>query len=549
MIISTQHYYRLLEFLTPYWKMLALAFFGMSLMALTLSALPALIMHLLDNSIVNKNREIMQQILLAIFVLFVIRGVMYFISNHAIYTVGSNLVADLSLALFKKSLTLPNHRYITPAGCNFTARFIADSNHLVYVFYNVITILVRDSLTIFGLLAWLFYLNRELTLLVLLIIALMLVITQIINGFSNQARLEFKQKTKKARHTLMAVTKNYRLIMLHNSQSHESDRLAYKLRNMQYAYMKLAATQSLNIILAQVFYVTVISAIGYLAIQQVYNHEITLGEAGSLILATLLLTIPLKQLLRINKYIQQGQQALDKIFSFLDQQTKTEIGPVNIKRAVGILVFDHVSYYHESKTQPLLNNIKFTIKPGEIVAFIDASESSKAALIDLILRFRQPNTGHILFDGHDLTSLESNSLYSNVALLPNNVPLIDDTVAANIAYGEMRCANEAKITAAAQASHAMKFIRKMPHGLQTPIGEGETKLSEKQRQHIGIARALLKDAPLLIVDDIPTESDDLQDALQILMRGRTTIMFLQHSSIRNKANRHFILKNGNVTEI
>lgn len=554
MIISTQFYHRLLvEYLRPYRKMLVLAFLGLTLVALTLSALPAFILHLLNNTIVNKNPELMQQILLAIFVLIVARGVMQFISNFAINTVGGEIATDLRLAMFKKLLTLPSHRYTKLSGSDLTVRFIPDLNQFIYVFTNVITILIKDSLTIIGLLAWMFYLNRELTLFALLLTALLIVITQLTNGFLTHTNLQLARKKKNVVQNLLKATRNYKTITLHNSQSHESDRFINSVDQMQSANMQQSAARWLRIILAQIFVLIVFSAIGYLAIQQVSNQEITPGEAGSFILAALMLAIPIKQMFRINKYMQQGQQVLKKIFSFMDQETKTETGTVTIERALGELIFNHVSYHHGSQTQSLLNNITLTIKPGEIVAITDVSESNKVALIDLILRFHQPNSGKIRLDGHDLASLKLTSLYANIAFLPTNVPLIDDTAAANIAYGGMRCANEAKITAAAQASHAMDFIREMPQGLQTQLGGHGTKLTAKQRQLIGIARALLKDAPILILDEIPTLSDtesrDLQDALQILMYGRTTLLFSQHSSVIAKANRIFTLKNGYMTDV
>jgi ATP-binding cassette, subfamily B, bacterial MsbA len=552
MIISAQYYQRLLEYVTPYRKMLALALLGMTLMALILSALPALILHLIDNTIVNKNQELMQQILLAIIVLFVIRGAMQFISNYAINTVSSELATDLRLAMFKKLLALPNHRYTTLTDSEVTVKFITDLNQLIYVFTRVITILVKDSVTIIGLLAWMFYLNRELTLFALLITALLIIITQLINGLLTHTNSQLAQETKKVVNSLVKTKNNYRTITLHGSQSHESDRFTNNIDQMQCAHMKQVVIRSLRIILTQIFVIIVCSAIGYLAIQQVYYQEITPGRASSIILAALMLTIPIKQILSVNKFMLQGQQSLDQIFSFLDQKTNTETRTVNIKRALGELVFDGVSYYHDSQTQPILKNITLTIKPGEIVAIINDSENSNAALIDLILRFCQPSNGKIFLDGHDLANLESTSLYANIALLPRNVPLIDDTVAANIAYGETRCANEAKITAAAQASHAMAFIREMPQGLQTLLGEHEAKLTEKQRLYIGIARILLKDSPILILEEIPAmsnyTSDNLQDVLQILMQGRTTMIFTQHSSIIEKANRIITIKNGEMTE-
>lgn len=553
MINRSQHYRRLLEYVTPHWKMLALAFLSMSLVALTLSALPALILYLFDNGIADKNQELMQQILLAIIVLFVVRSVMLFISNFAINTVGSDIAKDLRLILFEKLLALPRSRYTTLSDRDMTLTFITDINQFIQLSTNVVTALIKDLLTIAGLLAWMFYLNRDLALFVLLLTALLIIIMQLTNGFLTHANLQIAKKTKKVVLKLLRTRKNHKIITVHGSQSHESDRFINDVEQMQRAHIKQTVTRNLSTISIQIFALIICSAIGYLAAQQLANQEITPGEAGSIILAVLLLAIPIKQMLNIKNDLQQGQHALDKTLSFLDQETRTETGTMTLERAHGALVFDHVSYYHGLQKQPLLKNITLSIKPGEVIAVIDVSESCKTALIDLILRFRQPCSGKIRLDGHDLENLKSTSLYANIAFLPRNVPLIDDTAAANIAYGDMRCANEARITAAAQASHAMDFIREMPQGLQTQLGGYGEKLSRKQRQHIGIARVLLKDAPILILDQtaaLPdTESESLQDALQTLIQGRTTLIFTQHSSVIENANRIVTFKNGYMTDV
>lgn len=495
----------------------------------------------------------MQQILLAIIVLFVVRSVMLFISNFAINTVGSDIAKDLRLIMFEKLLALPRSRYTTLSDRDMTLTFITDINQFIQLSTNVVTALIKDLLTIAGLLAWMFYLNRDLALFVLLLTALLIIIMQLTNGFLTHANLQIAKKTKKVVLKLLRTRKNHKIITVHGSQSHENDRFINDVEQMQRAHIKQTVTRNLSTISIQIFALIICSAIGYLAAQQLANQEITPGEAGSIILAALLLAIPIKQMLNIKNDLQQGQHALDKTLSFLDQETRTETGTMTLERAHGALVFDHVSYYHGLQKQPLLKNITLSIKPGEVIAVIDVSESCKTALIDLILRFRQPCSGKIRLDGHDLENLKSTSLYANIAFLPRNVPLIDDTAAANIAYGDMRCANEARITAAAQASHAMDFIREMPQGLQTQLGGYGEKLSRKQRQHIGIARVLLKDAPILILDQtaaLPdTESESLQDALQTLIQGRTTLIFTQHSSVIENANRIVTFKNGYMTDV
>lgn len=554
MIIRSQYYRRFLEYAAPHWKMLALAFLGMALAALTLSVLPAFILHLFDSAVVNKNQELIQQMLLVIMVLLIVRSVMLFISNFAINTVGGDIATELRLTMFKKLLALSDNRHTTLSDHEITLRFISDLNQLIQAATNVITTLIKDSLTIIGLLAWMFYLNRDLALFVLLLTALLIVITQLTIGFLTHANLQAANKKKKVVIKLLKTKKNHKIITLHSGQSHESERFLYDVDQLQHAQMRQAATRNLGIILIQFFTLIIFSAIGYLAIQLLSNQEITPGEAGSIILAGLLLAFPIKQMLNIKNDFQRGQRALDKTLTFLDEETKTETGIITMTRAHGELMFDHVSYYHGSQKQPLLENFTLSIQPGDVIAFIDVSGSCKIALIDLILRFRQPNSGKIRLDGYDLENLKSTSLYANIALLSGNVPLIDDTAAANIAYGEMRCANEASITAAAQASRAMDFIREMPHGLQTQLGGYGIKLSGKQRQHIGIARALLKNAPILILDEITalpdTESGSLQDALKTLVQGRTTLIFTPHTSaILENANRIVTFKNGNMTDV
>ena len=241
MINKSQHYRRLLEYVTPHWKMLALAFLSMSLVALTLSALPALILYLFDNGIADKNQELMQQILLAIIVLFVVRSVMLFISNFAINTVGSDIAKDLRLIMFEKLLALPRSRYTTLSDRDMTLTFITDINQFIQLSTNVVTALIKDLLTIAGLLAWMFYLNRDLALFVLLLTALLIIIMQLTNGFLTHANLQIAKKTKKVVLKLLRTRKNHKIITVHGSQSHESDRFINDVEQMQRAQANLSS--------------------------------------------------------------------------------------------------------------------------------------------------------------------------------------------------------------------------------------------------------------------------------------------------------------------
>ena len=199
-----------------------------------------------------------------------------------------------------------------------------------------------------------------------------------------------------------------------------------------------------------------------------------------------------------------SKKKIEAIFSFLDQASEQDTGTQNIQHVRGKLAFEQVRFYDDTQTKPILNHINFTIKPGETIVFTGYTEDEKNAFIDLILRFQQPTSGKILLDDYPLADIKISNLHNNIAIVSENSVLLDEKVAGNIAYGAMKCANEAKITAATQASHAMEFIREMPEGLQTLIGEKGTKISKKQYQQIAIARALLKNSPILILDGIPS---------------------------------------------
>jgi subfamily B ATP-binding cassette protein MsbA len=333
--------------------------------------------------------------------------------------------------------------------------------------------------------------------------------------------------------------KNHRIIKLDGAQSFESLHLRTKAKQLHRSNMKRTIVGTMSIVLVQIFAFIFLAAAIYFVTPQILKNEISPGEVGSFVVIVLMLFIPVKRVLCINQCLQQVQQDLENIFSLLNRETEEDKGAVVIKRARGDLVFDKVSFCHDLHTESALSNITLRIKPGEIVALTGTTQSSKTVLIDLMLRFLRPTSGRIMLDGHDLANLKLTGLRANIALISRNVTLFDDTVAANIAYGAMRCASEAEITSVAQSSLAVEFIREMPQGLQTMIGEQGIKLTEKQRQHIAIARAQLKDPAILVFNEIAiaAEPDDLQYALKILMQGRASLVITNHLPTLNLADR------------
>src|SRR6185437_2215842 len=278
------------------------------------------------------------------------------------------------------------------------------------------------------------------------------------------------------------------------------------------------------------------------------------GQFIEFIGATGMLLQPLKRLTGINEQLQKGLAACESVFSLVDEAPEEDRGTVVLERAQGAIRFHDVSLRYPGASRPALENVSLEIHPGETVALVGPSGSGKSSLIHLLPRFYHPGSGRVTLDGHDLESLKLESLRRQISLVSQSVVLFNDTVAANIAYGRADKTGEADIVRAAEAAHAMEFIRALPQGLHTEIGENGAKLSGGQRQRIAIARAILKDAPILLLDEatsaLDTESERaVQAALEALMQGRTTIVIAHRLSTIEKADRIVVLSQGGIVEV
>ena len=552
--MSTKNLYlRLLRYVVPYWRMFAASIFCTIVVAATEPALPALLKPLLDGSFVNRDQYLIKLIPLLLILLFLVRGTFTFASSYATNWVATKLVMDLRTQMFNKLISLPTPYYDNVSSGAVIANIAFNVTQVMAAGTNVVTVLVRDSFTILGLLAWMFYLNWKLSLIALVITPLVALTVRVFSKRLRKMSHSSQHAMGDVTHVLEEALSGHKVVKVFGGEAYEAQRFEEANNRLRRFSIKQNVAASLHVPLVQGIAAFALAAIIYFATLESSGNLITVGGFVSFITAMLMLLAPIKRLTSINEAIQRGLAAAEVVFELLDQDSEQDQGRIALEHASGRIELRNVSLQYEADGAAALQDLSLMIAPGESVALVGQSGSGKTSLVNLIPRFYHPTQGEVLLDGHNLTDIQLSSLRDNIAFVSQDVVLFNDSIAANIAYGRKSVASEAEILAAAEAAHAMEFIQKLPQGLQTSVGENGVKLSGGQRQRIAIARAILKNAPILILDEatsaLDTQSErHVQAALETLMRKRTTIVIAHRLSTIEKVDRIIVMQQGRIAE-
>jgi len=545
-------YFRLLRHVWPYRGVLAAGIVAMIVGGLSDAALVKLLDPLVKELFVEHNQSLAILLPLAIVAVFVVSGLASFASGYSTQWVSQKVILDLRAAMFGKVLRLPPAYFDEVATASLVTKFTNDVNNLSAASTSVLTVLVRDSVTIVALLAILLWSNWKLTLITFIVIP---PTGLVVRAFSKRLRI-MSRETQRAMGGIAEVLDesiaNQRVVRVFGGQAYESKRFEDAAQRIRRFTMKQAVAAAGTVPVSQLFVACAIAAIIYIAAAQAMHGTTDVGKFLEFLAATGMLLQPLKRLTGINEWLQKGLAACESVFALIDEEPEEDRGTVKLERATGAIRFEDVSLSYKTGSRPALDHVDLAIAPGETVALVGPSGSGKSSLIHLLPRFYHPQSGRVTLDGRDLESLTLESLRRQIALVSQSIVLFNDTVAANIAYGRADV-SEAQIVSAAEAAYAMEFIRALPQGLHTPIGENGAKLSGGQRQRIAIARAILKDAPILLLDEatsaLDTESERaVQAAFDALMKGRTTIVIAHRLSTIEKADRIVVLAQGRIVE-
>lgn len=548
---STQIYKRLLGYVRPYWMAFMLSVLGYAIYAASSTAF-AHVMKLLVDSIqegMDGKRLFFPLLVVGIFAM---RGVGTFLGTYFMAHVARQVVHFLRLDLFKSFLVLPARFYDQNSSGHLVSRLTYNVEQVTGAATNAITVLIREGLFVIGLMAYLLWVNWALAL-------VFVAVTPIIGLVVSYASKRFRKISRRIQGSMGDIThvaseaiSGYRVVRSYGGSDFEYQRFLQASDYNRKQAMKMALTKAINTPVVQLIIAVALGFLVWLALSPDLMGDMTPGEFIAFLTAASLMAKPLRQLTEINNTIQKGLAASQDVFVFLDAPAEPDQGTYILDRAEGHVEFDQVCFSYGSDQPQVLKNINLSVNPGEMIALVGRSGSGKSTLASLIPRFYELEQGQIRLDGIPIDELTLSSLRQQIAIVTQQVTLFNDTLAANIAYGVTNPDRQV-IEAAAKAAYVMDFVEKLPHGLDTLVGDNGVLLSGGQRQRIAIARAIMKNAPILILDEatsaLDTESERyIQQALEHVMQGRTTFVIAHRLSTIEKADRILVVAEGEIVE-
>ena len=545
-------YKRLLRYVKPFWLAFSLAVVGNVIYAAASTGMAAAMEYVITaiENPTDENRILLTSMIVGVFAL---RGMGTFFSQYFIAYVGRNVINALRNDVFDRLMTLPSRYFDNNAAGRLVSKLTFNVEQVAEATTNAVTITLREGLTIIGLLSFMIYTNWKLTL-------VFLIVGPIIGGVVSYASKRFRRISKRIQGSMGDIThvasesiSGYRVVRTFGGEDYERERFRdVSARNLKQS-LKMASTQAISVPVIQVLVAIAIAALVWTMLSPEIRGEMSTGQLVAFITAATTMAKPIRQVTSVHAKIQKGVAAAYDVFETMDEEPEHDEGTYAPERVDGHIEFDRMSFRYRDQLDNVLEDITLDIPAGQSVALVGRSGSGKSTMVSLLPRFYEYTGGDIRIDGHSLKDYSLSALRAQIALVNQNVVLFNDTIAANIAYGALRHCTREEIREAAEKAHASEFIDRMPGGMDTLIGDNGLMLSGGQRQRLAIARAILKDAPVLVLDEatsaLDTESErHIQEALETVMQGRTTLVIAHRLSTIEKADRILVMDNGRIVE-
>ncbi|MCK2042074.1 lipid A export permease/ATP-binding protein MsbA [Chromohalobacter sp. TMW 2.2308] len=544
-------YRRLLGYVKPHWKAFMAAVVGYAIYAASSTALAEMMKRLIDGI---QNPDAAFRLMLPLFVIgmFAARGVGTFLGTYYMSDVARNVVHALRCEVFNHMLNLPGRFFDMHSSGHLLSRVTYHVEQVTGAATNAITIILREGLFVIGLVSYLLWTNWMLTLIFLAVTPLIgLVVSYTSKRFRRLSR-RIQNSMGDVTHVASEALSGYRVVRTHGAEGYEKARFAEASDYNREQSMKVALTKAVSTPVIQLLVALSLAGLVWLAMSPALMASMTPGEFVAFITAASLMAKPVRQLTEVNSTIQKGLSASQELFGLLEQPPEVDEGTYVPTRIDGRVRFEGVRFRYGEDQAEVLKGIDLDIPAGEMVAIVGRSGSGKSTMVSLLPRFYRPTEGRVTLDDVDIQTYSLSPLRQRIALVSQQVTLFNTTIGANIAYGHPDSDREA-VERAARAAYAHEFIERLPNGYETVVGDNGVMLSGGQRQRLAIARAIFKDAPVLVLDEatsaLDTESERyIQQALETVCRGRTTFVIAHRLSTIERADRILVMEQGEIIE-